>query len=80
MRIGHVTIERPDWWTQAACLGQGTSDHFPRRGQSHDAAHATCDRCPVIDPCRAYAVADDTLVGIWGGTTEHQRDQLRSKQ
>jgi hypothetical protein len=27
--------------------------------------------------CREYAVADDTIVGVWGGTSSRQREQMR---
>lgn len=37
-----------------------------------------CEGCPVLLQCRAYAVADSSLDGIWGGTTPGDRVRLRS--
>lgn len=34
-----------------------------------------CKGCPVIDPCRSYAIAHDEF-GIWGGTSRNQRLKL----
>jgi len=36
-----------------------------------------CGFCPVRRSCLAYALADDEDYGVWGGTTEVQRDVLR---
>jgi hypothetical protein len=27
--------------------------------------------------CREYALAEETLVGVWGGTSASEREQLR---
>lgn len=70
--------ERPDWFAQAECRGTGPRKFFPEGHES--AAHAICQRCPVRVACLDYALDDPTLVGIWGGTNETQRDHLRSKK
>lgn len=40
------------------------------------AAKAICNSCPLIVPCLEYAI-NNSEIGIWGGTTESQRDGLR---
>jgi WhiB family redox-sensing transcriptional regulator len=40
------------------------------------AAKAICNSCPLKNPCLEYALRN-VEVGVWGGTTEHQRDDLR---
>jgi len=50
---------------------------FPARGQSIAEARACCGRCLVERECREYALADDSIVGVWGGTSTQQREQLR---
>jgi hypothetical protein len=35
-----------------------------------------CDSCPLKNPCLIYAL-HNIEVGIWGGTTESQREILR---
>ncbi len=42
-----------------------------------EAAKAICRLCPILDACRAYARADPTLEGIWGGETEAERHSAR---
>jgi WhiB family redox-sensing transcriptional regulator len=70
-------IGRPSWQDRAACRGQGTDDHFPVRGESTIAAKAVCAGCVVRSECLSYALADSNLVGIWGGTSERERRQMR---
>lgn len=70
-------LARPAWQQQAACRGSGTDAHFPMLGQSATAAKAVCARCEVREPCLAYALADPTLQGVWGGLSDRERRQLR---
>lgn len=39
-------------------------------------AIAYCEPCPVGEPRLAIALADASLQGVWGGTTEDQRKAL----
>jgi WhiB family redox-sensing transcriptional regulator len=39
-------------------------------------AKSICNTCPLKAPCLEYAL-NNSEVGVWGGTTEHQRDDLR---
>lgn len=56
----------PDLWFAGA---EGTNDTWATRR-----ALGICRyRCPVIEDCLRYAMADRTLRGIWGGTTELER-------
>jgi len=57
----------PDLWHPAR--GRG--------GQSR-AARALCASCPLLDPCRVYALGDPDLTGVWGGLTAAQRARLRA--
>lgn len=36
-----------------------------------------CGYCPVKQQCLATALADKSLVGVWGGTTDSERRLLR---
>jgi WhiB family redox-sensing transcriptional regulator len=47
---------------------------YPRRltPGAVDYAKQFCDRCPITDDCRNYALTHE-LIGIWGGTTEAER-------
>lgn len=41
-----------------------------------DEAKAICARCPLKDPCLAYAITFD-VEGTWGGSTLKERNRLR---
>jgi hypothetical protein len=43
------------------------------------AAREICDNCPVLDDCRAYALATGEPAGIWGGLTEPERAVIRKR-
>ena len=83
---GHVGLgylvdvlgRRPAWHADAACLEHPTLDWFAERSPRMEAeCTAVCRRCLVLRECRSYALADPTLVGIWGATTTAERQQLR---
>jgi len=43
-------------------------------------AKAICARCPVRQPCLAYALATGQAYGIWGGYDEEERRVLNRQQ
>lgn len=77
MRI--IRIERPAWHADAACAGQGHQRWLPPQGKSTNDARQVCAECPARVPCLEEALADPTLEGVWGGTSEHERDRMRRK-
>ena len=74
-----VTLEmlrRPEWHQRAACRGVGPADYV-RGPRGYEVGRALCASCPVRQECLEAALADDSLFGLWGGTTEAERRQLR---
>lgn len=69
---------RPEWQRYGACRGSSIEAFIPNRGGSFGPARELCQRCSVRHECFDYAMADDELVGMWGGTTERERRKLRS--
>jgi WhiB family redox-sensing transcriptional regulator len=65
------------WITQAACADVDTDLFFPERGEDQTAAKAICATCPVRAECLAYALETGDP-GIWGGTSERQRKQIKA--
>lgn len=67
---------QPEWMTRADCLGTDPDVFF---GGKTDAAAARriCRACPVREACREFAIADASLLGVWGGTTERERRAIR---
>ena len=67
------------WTSRAACVGAVDDTWFPDSAQpmKRAAAIARCVACPVRRSCLASALATAEDHGVWGGTTEIQRDALR---
>lgn len=58
----------PDWWFPDNTAGQnGAQD-----------AIAVCNTCDWLKPCLAYALTTG-VSGVWGGTTEATRRQIRQQ-
>ncbi len=72
-----VLTARPAWHADAACREHPEVVFFPELGQSSAPAKAVCERCLVRDECRAHALADPTLNGVWGAMSEPERREAR---
>lgn len=70
-------LTRPNWQARAACGDQPPNVFFPERGQPTRPAVAICRTYAVRPECLEFAMADSSLTGIWGGTSERQRRQMR---
>lgn len=74
---------RDGWRSQARCVGEDPRRFTDPRPGSDDTRHAiaTCQSCPVKQPCLDEALTHPTPidVGIWGGTTPEQRALLRHR-
>ena len=71
-------LNRPVWQAQAACRGQGSEEWVQdSAGARYEAQRVVCASCPVREPCLAYALANKSLKGFWGGSTERERHKMR---
>lgn len=72
-------LDRPPWHADALCREYPEARFFPAKGEHGvvRAARLVCGRCLCRDECLAFALADSTLVGVWGGTTARQRAVMR---
>jgi len=43
-------------------------------------AKAVCAQCPVLAACRTHALAVREPYGVWGGTSEEEREELWVRQ
>jgi WhiB family redox-sensing transcriptional regulator len=70
------------WVADGACRGAGTSLWFAERGDmaTMRLAKATCDACPVRQPCGDYGLEHSSLNGMWGGLSERQRRLIRQQR
>jgi WhiB family redox-sensing transcriptional regulator len=69
-----------DWQYEGACRDLPSEMFFhpdgergPRRRNRENTAKAICASCPVIQACRAQALAIAEPYGIWGGLSEDDR-------
>ncbi|MDQ1394064.1 MAG: WhiB family transcriptional regulator, redox-sensing transcriptional regulator [Acidimicrobiaceae bacterium] len=70
------------WRDRAACQSVSADLFFPigRTGDAVEhieAAKAVCRTCPVREACLRFAIETNQEAGIWGGTSEEERDRIR---
>lgn len=70
------------WMLQGLCREVGPDPFFGDKGYSARLAKRICARCEVSEQCLDYAmttraVGGAPLKGVWGGTTERDRRQMR---
>lgn len=84
LMVGHnpVTAEEllcpPSWHRDALCKEHPAINFHPRRGEDERPAKAVCRRCLVRQECLDYALADSSLVGVWGATSHRERRLMRA--
>ena len=72
------------WQHAAACRGEDASaffapNYFEKRAEKYAReaiAKTICARCPVLEPCLAYALRIREPHGVWGGLNEMERRAL----
>lgn len=73
-----------DWLEGAACDGMDPELFFPSKGptapQQVREAKAVCATCPVRLACLEYALSVPEHWGVWGGTTEKERQRIRARR
>jgi WhiB family redox-sensing transcriptional regulator len=73
-----------DWRHRAACRDEDPELFFPI-GTTGPAllqveeARAVCRGCGVVDDCLAWALESGQDSGVWGGTTEDERRELKRR-
>jgi hypothetical protein len=71
-------IDEPAWMRDALCREYPEVSFVPGTGKRLEPARRVCADCLVPRRCNGYAMADDSLEGVWGGTSERERRQLRA--
>lgn len=72
------------WVDEAPCSETDPEDFFggPHEHAKAARAKAICAGCKVATPCLEYALSVDPAHdwGIWGGTTESERNEIRKER
>ena len=75
-----TTVQRPpQWHEQANCAGVDPELFFPETGRKTKAsrqAKKICFRCDVRNECLQWALDNNEVHGVYGGTTPEQRKQI----
>ena len=80
-----LTIESDEWRRHAACRDTDPDLFFPvgTTGpaiEQIENAKAVCNECEAKTDCLEYALATNQDSGIWGGTSEEERRQIRKQK
>lgn len=78
--LRRVLAPAPEWQEQAICSQTDPDSFYPELGASSEPAKAICYRCDVRTECLEYALDNNEIHGIWGGTTERERRKLKSER
>ena len=65
------------WRQRGACNGLDPAVFFPDSEENADEAKAICHICPVRLSCLEHALVMRERDGVWGGTTEKERERMR---
>ena len=74
-------VHREEWLDAGACRNEDPELFFPitsggPSARQIAAAKAVCQRCGVQDQCLHYALESHQHHGVWGGTSEEERDRM----
>lgn len=84
-RIGPGHPLYMEWMKRAECVHEDPELFFPVGSsgpalRDQERAKGVCRRCPVAAQCLDWAVNVGRPIGVWGGTTEHERERLRRRR
>lgn len=68
-----MALESYSSWSQRAkCKGVDTNQFYTAEKYSVGLAKKFCRDCPVVNPCKLYAIVHGEK-GVWGGTSYNER-------
>lgn len=65
------------WMEFALCQETDPEIFFQDQGGNTRPAKKVCMACEVRAECLGYALADPSLLGVWGGKSERERRAIR---
>jgi WhiB family redox-sensing transcriptional regulator len=72
---------QPDrWMDRASCRDATPAIMFPTDGAGVEIARCFCAECPVRTCCLEYALTNHIEYGVWGGTSETERQRMIPRQ
>jgi WhiB family transcriptional regulator, redox-sensing transcriptional regulator len=64
------------WMFEGRCRSVSAAAFFPSDGVGVEAAQRVCAECPVRVECLEYALVHRIDHGVWGGTSERERQRM----
>lgn len=78
--INDVSNDAP-WMSKGLCRQSDPELWMSKSAHHQSEARAIClSPCPVQQKCLAYAIERQEHFGVWGGSTEKERRQIRRRQ
>lgn len=70
------------WRERARCTEVNPDLFFADKGEAANtrAAKLICQQCPVVRDCLSYAMNHKGVYGVWGATTEKDRQELKRRR
>ena len=65
------------WKDKANCYGSDTGVFYPSNDASVDVPKRVCGDCPVKVECLEFALSNNEVFGVWGGTSERERRRIK---
>jgi len=62
--------------SDASCRGCDAGEFFPSDGVGVERARSVCSQCSVRVRCLEFALTNRLDHGVWGGTSERERQRL----
>jgi WhiB family transcriptional regulator, redox-sensing transcriptional regulator len=69
-----------EWHQEAACRGRGPNAFVRGPRSDYGSMRELCESCPVRLECLEFALSDESLTGLWGGTTDMERRLIRRRR
>lgn len=65
------------WQDEGLCAEVGPVFFYPEQGENAIPAKRVCEACRVRARCLQWALDNDEIYGVWGGTSEDERQEIR---
>lgn len=86
-RLPGPQLDNWEWQLLGACRAEDNELFFhpegergPSRSGREASAKAVCFSCPVRVECRAHALSAQEPYGVWGGLSEHDREEILGRR
>jgi WhiB family transcriptional regulator, redox-sensing transcriptional regulator len=74
------SLGNTEWMQQGNCKGFPPEVMIPENKSGVDRARKICADCVVKDVCLEYALVNNIEHGVWGGTSERQRREIKRRR